>query len=85
MIEPSPREFERLTASVDKLTAVMEQLPEKLRAEFAETYVRKDVLGPQLTEIRNDIKGHDNWLTWAQRLLIGAVIVALLSLVIVQR
>lgn len=56
-----------------------------LSARIEATYVRKDVLDPQLQEIRSDIAKHSDWLLWAQRLVIGAVIVALLALVVVQR
>lgn len=81
MSEPTAREFEALTQSMRDLGGSIDAL----RKEMSATYVRKDVLEPQLTEIRSDIKGHSDWLLWAQRIIIGAVVIALLSLVIVQR
>lgn len=68
----------QLTQSIRDLTANIDAL----RNEMAATYVRKDVLDPQLKEIRGDIDAHQNWLTWAQRIVIGAVFLALLALVI---
>lgn len=91
MSEPTAREFDALSTAMRELTNELRQLPEKLRAENEKTYVRKDVLEPTLSGIskaiaNNDsaIKRHDDWLTWAQRLIIGAVGLAVLGLVLVS-
>lgn len=80
-MEPTSREYEALTTSIRDLTTTIKDL----RVEMSSTYVRKDVIEPQLAEIRSDIASHSDWLLWAQRIIIGAVVVALLALVIVQR
>ena len=72
------REIEALHGSIRDLTTTIEHL----RTEMASTYVRKDVLQPQLDEIRGDVKSHEDWLTWAQRIVIGLVILALVGLVV---
>lgn len=53
-----------------------------LRADIAATYVRKDVLEPELALIRKDVESHSSWLLWAQRAVIGVVLFALLALVV---
>lgn len=84
MSEPTAREFDALTASMRELTRELQQLPEKLRMENEKTYVRKDVLEPTLAGILSVIERHDNWLTWAQRLVLGSVGLAVLGLVLVS-
>lgn len=84
MAEPTPREFERLTSAVDRLTGVMESLPEKLRTEMAETYVRKDVLEPRLGAIEDDVKTHAGYFAWIVRTVGVLIIAALLSTILVQ-
>lgn len=74
------READALTQALRDLTAGVE----KLRDDMDVIYVRKDVLEPQLKEIRGDIASHSDWLTWAQRIVIAAVILALLGLVLYQ-
>lgn len=86
--EHQPNTLAALTESNRQLNQTIRDLAstiEALRNEMAATYVRKDVLDPQLKEIRSDIESHQNWLVWAQRIVIGAVIVALIGLVIAQR
>jgi hypothetical protein len=84
MSEPTAREFDALTQSMRDLTKELQQLPEKLRTENEKTYVRKDVLEPTLEGMKGAIDRHDNWLTWAQRLVLGAVGLAVLGLVLVS-
>lgn len=74
------REAESLNQAIRDLTKTLNEL----RQEMSATYVRKDVLGPQLEEIRADIKSHGDWLLWAQRIVIGAVMLALVGLVVYQ-
>lgn len=74
------RDVESLRTTLDKLDRTIDGL----RQEMASTYVRKDVLEPTLLEFRKDLDSHDNWLTWAQRIVIGAVLLALVGLVIYQ-
>jgi hypothetical protein len=74
------RDAVAMTQAIRDLTNEMRALPDKI----AETYVRKDVLEPRLSEMQKDIDAHSDWLTWAQRIIIGAVILALLGVVISQ-
>lgn len=74
------REISLLNQSLRDLTATLESF----RMEISSTYVRKDVIEPQLAEIRRDIKGHDDWLVWAQRIVLGLVISGLVGLVLYQ-
>lgn len=74
------READALTQALNRLASGVDEL----RKDMDKTYVRKDVLDPQLNEIRGDIDRHADWLTWAQRIVIGAVVLALLGLVLYQ-
>jgi hypothetical protein len=74
------RDIAYLTNSIDNLTSIINQL----RVEMAQTYVRKDVNDGDLAAIRDDITRHDDWLTWAQRIVIGLVLVGLVTLLITQ-
>jgi hypothetical protein len=72
------RDIENLRVTLDKLDRTITALPDKV----AEIYVRKDVAEPRFTAIERDVEKHDAWLTWTQRIVIGAVILALLGLVV---
>lgn len=74
----SPREVGQLTAAVEALAEAVGLL----RTDLRENYVRKDVLDPTLAAMQNTIDGHTSWLVWAQRIIIGAVLTALLAYVI---
>lgn len=76
----SHKDIDSLNNSIQNLNTTLNEF----RKEIADTYVRKDVHEEQLTAIKKDIKEHDAWLDWAQRIVIGAVIIALLSLVLAQ-
>lgn len=78
--ELGPGEIQLLTETMRELKDAVKDL----RGEIASTYVRKDVMDPQLAEIRRDVAAHSDWLSWAQRIIIGAVMVALLSYVVIQ-
>lgn len=75
---PTQRDFLHLSTSMRDLARTLDQL----RTEMASTYVRKDVIEPQLADIRKDVDAHSDWMTWAQRLVIGAVFLGLLGLLI---
>lgn len=75
---PTQRDFHYLSNSMQNLARTLDQL----RTEMASTYVRKDVIEPQLADIRKDVDAHSDWMTWAQRLIIGAVVLGLLGLLI---
>lgn len=84
---PSRGDFAHLSRAVEKLTHTIEGLPDKVAA----TYVRKDVyLSDQrvhdTTHARHDeeLDSLLGFKEWAIRLVIGAVILALLGLVLVQ-
>lgn len=72
------RDVESLRVTIDKLDRTLNALPR----EMAAIYVRTDVLEPRLKNIEAEVKEHGDWLTWAQRIVIGAVILALISLII---
>lgn len=74
MTEPTAREFEVLNQSIRDLNQTLQNV----QRNFAETYARKDVVEPRLTSL-------EGTRDWAQKLVIGFVMVALLSLVIVQK
>lgn len=71
-------EIDMLRETIANLATAVSDLGEKIE----NTYVRKDVLEPQLAEIRGTVDSHASWLLWAQRAVIGAVIAALLYLVL---
>lgn len=74
------RDVENLRTTVDKLDKTLEQLPDRIDA----IYVRKDVYERDQAAMLRDLEQHSRWLEWAQRIVVGAVLVALLSLVLVQ-
>lgn len=76
MSDITQRDLEALRVTLDKLDHTIDTL----RAEIANTYVRKDVNDPAMAAFRAAIGRHDDWLTWAQRIVIGAVLLALLAL-----
>lgn len=80
MPEPAmtQRDATNLTQSLRDLTNEVRGL----RGEIADTYVRKDVLAPQLDGIRATLAAHSGWFTWAGRIVVGLVIVALVTLVL---
>lgn len=80
MSEPTAREYEALTQSVRDLTAALE----KHRAAMDATYVRKDVIGPQMAEIRKDVDKHAEYFAWIIRTVGVVIIAALLATVMVQ-
>lgn len=72
------RDAARLEAAIRDLTESMNGLASKIEA----TYVRKDVLEPQIESIVNAIKAHSSYWTWLVRLVVGAVIIGLIGLLI---
>lgn len=75
---PTQRDYQNLSTSMRDLARTLDQL----RGEMSRTYVRKDVIEPQLADIRKDVDAHSDWMTWAQRLILGAVFLGLLGLLI---
>lgn len=51
----------------------------ELRLEISTTYVRKDVLDPTLSALKDDVQAHDDWIVWAQRIVLGLVIAAVIG------
>lgn len=72
----SHRDIAHLANAIEALTSVVNQL----RVEISQTYVRKDVLDPQLVTIRQNIQGHQDWLTWGTRIVLAVVIVAVIGI-----
>lgn len=74
------RDLESLRVTIDKLDRTLD----RFRTEFEQIYVRKDVLEPRLKELEtSQEEARQRW-EWAIRIVLAVVIVALLSLVIVQ-
>lgn len=80
MSEPTAREFEALTQSLQNLNNTIKEL----RVEMSSTYARKDVIVPRLETIENAVKAHGSYFRWIVQLVVGAVLLALLGLVLVQ-
>lgn len=77
---PSRRDYHQLSASVDRLTRVVENLPDKMAA----TYVRKDVYdGDQRLheQIHSEMRGDISGLQKAKWAVIGFVLAAVGSAV----
>lgn len=72
------RDVESLRSTLGSLTATLQRIEERVEA----IYVRKDVYILDMTNLRRDVDEHSRWLEWAQRIVIGLVIVALVSLVV---
>lgn len=77
---PSARDFERLSRVVEKLTTTLEELPQRM----AEIYVRKDVYHAEQNAQDKEINGLNALRDWAISIIVGAVMVALLGLVVTQ-
>jgi chromosome segregation ATPase len=54
-----------------------------LRTQMSKEYVRKDVLEPTLETIKANVKEHDDWITWVTRIVLSAIIIAVIGGVIV--
>lgn len=80
MTDIPPRDVDRLETAIRDLTGALE----RHRVEMAATFVRKDVYERDIADVRGDIKAHSDIFTWLGRIVIGAVVLALLGLVIVQ-
>lgn len=82
---PTQRDFANLSNSIRDNTQALREFSEKVDA----TYVRKDVLGPQLAGVRKEIGGvvadvetHSKYFTWLVQTAGSVIIVGLLSLLI---
>lgn len=74
------REIETLNQSIRDLNVSIRELQSKMET----TYVRKDVMEPRLLDIEKDVATHQEWFTWLVRIVLAAVILALLGTVLVQ-
>jgi outer membrane murein-binding lipoprotein Lpp len=72
--------IDTLTKSVEKLTATIDRLDERM----AETYARKDVIVPRIEAVESRQDRHASYWDWLIKLVVGAVILALLGLVLAQ-
>jgi hypothetical protein len=86
--EPSRRDFEHLSHSVAELSQTIKEFNTMLELN----YVRKDVYARDQdahkvvhADQAKDIADLTDWKDWALRIIVGAVMLALLGLVIVQR
>ncbi|MCL2542750.1 MAG: hypothetical protein FWE71_09890 [Nocardioidaceae bacterium] len=73
-----------VAASLDRAMRDLTTEVKGLRGEIADVYARKDVIEPRLDNLEADIKKHGDYWDWLVKLVCGAVILALLSVVIVQ-
>lgn len=63
---------------VQRVVKQVEDLIREVRAD----YVRKDVLDARLDAIQNDVKSHDDWITWATRIVLALIVTAVLGVVL---
>lgn len=80
MSEITQRDIESLRTTLDKLDNTIAQLADKIET----TYVRKDVLEPRLADIEKDVAAHQEWFTWAVRIVLAAIFLAMLGAVLAQ-
>jgi hypothetical protein len=92
MTDITQRDLETLRTTVDKLDRTLEvfrsdmaRTLEVFRSELANTYARKDVLDPRLKDLQADVDEVKGWITWAQRIVLAAVMLAMLGAVLVQQ
>lgn len=69
-----------LRTTLDELRMTVHMLPDRIE----QTYVRKDVYDLELAGLRRDVDEHSSWLEWAQRIVLAAVLLALLGTVLIQ-
>lgn len=79
------RDVAYLANAIEGLTSVVNQM----RVDNAQTFVRKDVLDPKLSAladqidgVRADVQAANDWLKWTGRIVLGAVILAVVGLVL---
>jgi SUMO ligase MMS21 Smc5/6 complex component len=77
---PLRRDLERLSRVVETLTSTIEKNLERIER----IYVRQDVYHAEQRTQDDKIEGLSSMATWAIRIVLGAVIVAVLSLVVTQ-
>lgn len=77
---PLRRDLERLSGVVERLTHTLENLPDRM----AQIYVRQDVYRAEQNAQDREINGLNSMATWVIRIVLGAVVVAVLGLVITQ-
>lgn len=63
---------------VQRLVKQVEDLVREVRSD----YVRKDVMDATINAIRDDVKSHADWITWAQRIVLALVIAAVVGAVL---
>lgn len=80
MTDPTLREWQALTAAMSNLTTELREL----RVEMASTYVRRDVYQAESSAANQRILSLESFKDWGVRLVLGAIILALLALVIRQ-
>lgn len=80
MTDIPPRDIIRLEQAITSLTKTIDSF----RIEMASTYVRQDVYERDLDNIKDDVEKHDEWLTWALRIVVGLVITALVGIITIQ-
>lgn len=74
------RDVQALRESLAKIDSTMVTLQERME----NTYVRKDVLEPALKAVMEDVAEVREWQTWALRIVVGAVLLALVGAVLAQ-
>ena len=73
--EPTLAEMFR---EVQRLVKQVEDLVREVRSD----YVRKDVLEAELRAVRDEVKSHGDWITWAQRIVLALVVAAVVGAVL---
>lgn len=77
---PLRRDLDRLSAVVERLTVTIEKNLDRIER----IYVRQDVYHAEQKTQDDKIEGLSSMATWAIRIVLGAVIVAVLGLVVTQ-
>ena len=72
------RDIAHLTNTLKQLDTTVKEF----RQEIRDTYVRQDIYDLTMKDLREDVDGHSEIFTWVGRIVVGAVIVALLALVV---
>jgi hypothetical protein len=76
----TPRDLANLQNTISRLDRTLESF----RQEIGNVYARKDVVDPALRDIKEDLEEVKGWITWAQRIVLAAVMLAMLGAVLVQ-
>lgn len=81
MTDITQRDLDALRATLGRLDRTLVDF----RKDMEAIYARKDVVDPRMADLRQDVEEVKGWITWAQRLVLAAVMLAMLGAVLVQK